>query len=231
MADIAGVSFPIAQPILNSGVNPLSESDNKNSADALRATTAPQNTQPVNPEPSDIPVEQSVSSRLDISIKPGENNTQQGDRSQNTVEITAGDKTATVTREQVVDAVDRQLQRNAVEQAAQNSSDNRGGVDNATIIRASVATSDSAEEARDTAFSLAETNQNAQNAQFAFDQIEQANQSSDSNNDSSDSANLAEFNQSFAEIGQDATQQQVRNEFIASRDPEQSLGLSVDTRT
>lgn len=231
MADIAGVSFPIAQPILNSGVNQLSEPENKDSADALRATTAPQSNQSVNREPSDVPAEQSISSRLDISIKPGENNTQEGDRSQNTVEITAGDKTATVTREQVVDAVDRQLQRNAVEQAAQNNSDDRSGVDNSTIIKASVASSDDPQEARETAFSLAETKQNTQTAEFAFDQIEQANQSNDSSTDSSETSGLTEFNQSFAEIGKDASQQQVRNEFIASRDPEQSLGLSVDTKT
>lgn len=230
MADIAGVSFPIAQPILNSGVNQLSEPENKESADALRATTAPQSNQSVNQEPSDVPAEQSISSRLDISIKPGENNTQEGDRSQNTVEITAGDKTATVTREQVVDAVDRQLQRNAVEQAAQNNSDDRSGVDNSTIIKASVATSDDPQEARETAFSLAETKQNTQTAEFALDQIEQANQSNDSS-DSNETSGLTEFNQSFADIGKDASQQQVRNEFIASRDPEQNLGLSVDTRT
>ena len=230
MADIAGVSFPIAQPILNSGVNQLSEPENKDSADSLRATTAPQSNQPVNKEPSDVPAEQSISSRLDISIKPGENNTQEGDRSQNTVEITAGDKTATVTREQVVDAVDRQLQRNAVEQAAQNNSDDRSGVDNSTIIKASVATSDDPQEARETAFSLAETKQNTQTAEFALDQIEQANQSNDSS-DSNETSGLTEFNQSFADIGKDASQQQVRNEFIASRDPEQNLGLSVDTRT
>jgi len=230
MADIAGVSFPIAQPILNSGVNQLSEPENKDSADSLRATTAPQSNQPVNKEPSDVPADQSISSRLDISIKPGENNTQEGDRSQNTVEITAGDKTATVTREQVVDAVDRQLQRNAVEQAAQNNSDDRSGVDNSTIIKASVATSDDPQEARETAFSLAETKQNTQTAEFALDQIEQANQSNDSS-DSNETSGLTEFNQSFADIGKDASQQQVRNEFIASRDPEQNLGLSVDTRT
>lgn len=230
MADIAGVSFPIAQPILNSGVNQLSEPENKESADALRATTAPQSNQSVNQEPSDVPAEQSISSRLDISIKPGENNTQEGDRSQNTIEITAGDKTATVTREQVVDAVDRQLQRNAVEQAAQNNSDDRSGVDNSTIIKASVATSDDPQEARETAFSLAETKQNTQTAEFALDQIEQANQSNDSS-DSNETSGLTEFNQSFADIGKDASQQQVRNEFIASRDPEQNLGLSVDTRT
>lgn len=226
MADIAGVSFPIAQPILNSGVNQLSEPEKKDSADSLRATTAPQSNQSVNKEPSDVPAEQSISSRLDISTKPGENNTQEGDRSQNTVEITANDKTATVTREQVVDAVDQQLQRNAVEQAAQNNSDSRREVDNSTVARPVVANTDSAEEARETTVDLAETNQNTQAAQFAFDQ---ANQSSDS--DSSDTSGTTEFNQSFAETGKDASQQQARNEFTASRDPEQSLGLSVDTRT
>ncbi len=231
MADIAGVSFPIAQPILNSGVNQLSEPDSRDSADALRATTAPQNNQQVNQEPSDIPAEQSISSRLDISIKPGENNTQEGNRSQNSVEITAGDKTATVSREQVVDAVDRQLQRNAVEQAAQNNSDNRNDLDNSTIVKAAVANSDSPEEARETTVDLAETKQNTQTAEFAFDQIEQANQANDSSSESNEPSGLTEFNQSFAEIGKDASQQQVRNEFIASKDPEQNLGLSVDTRT
>lgn len=229
MADIAGVSFSIAQPILSSGVNQLREPENQESSESLRATTAPQDNQAVNQQPSDVPATQSISSRLDISIKPGENNTQEGDRSQNSVEISAGDKTATVTREQVVDAVDRQLQRNAVEQAAQNSSDRQTGVDNSTVVRAVAANSDSPEEARETTVDLAETKLNTQTAQFALDQVEQANQSNSS--EASQESDLTSVNQAFADIGRDASQQQVRNEFIASRDPEQSLGLSVDTKT
>jgi hypothetical protein len=91
------------------------------------------------------------------------------------------------------------------------------------------ANSDSPEEARETTADLVETALNTQTAQFALDQAEQASQSNSS--DSSQESDLTNVNQSFAEIGKDASQQQVRNEFIASRDPEQNLGLSVDTKT
>lgn len=100
MADIAGVSFSIAQPIVNSGVNQLREPENQENAEALRATSAPQRDQPVNDEPSDVPAEQSVSSRLDFSVPTAENTTEEN---------------TTVTNEQVVSAAGQQIQQASIE--------------------------------------------------------------------------------------------------------------------
>ena len=100
MADIAGVSFSIAQPILNSGVNQLREPENQESAEKLRATSAPQRDQPVNSEPADVPAEQSLESRLNFSVPTAENTTEE-----NTTEI----------NEQVVQAAEQQIQQTSVE--------------------------------------------------------------------------------------------------------------------
>jgi len=106
MADIAGVAFSIAQPIVNSGVNQLREPENQESAEELRATSAPQRDQPVNSEPTDVPAEQSVSSRLDFSVPTAENTTEE-----NTTEI----------NEQVVLAAEQQIQQTSVEANARRS--------------------------------------------------------------------------------------------------------------
>ena len=103
MADIAGVSFSIAQPIVNSGVNQLREAENKESAEELRATTAPQQGQPANDEPADVPAEQSVSSRLDFSVPTSENTTEEN---------------TTVINEQVVAAAGEQIQQASIEASA-----------------------------------------------------------------------------------------------------------------
>lgn len=108
MADIAGVSFSIAQPIVNSGVNQLRESENKEAAEELRATSAPQRDQAVNSEPSDVPAEQSVSSRLNFTVPNAENTTEE-----NTI--------ATTTNEQVVVAVEQQIQQANIEANANRS--------------------------------------------------------------------------------------------------------------
>jgi len=100
MADIAGVSFSIAQPIVNSGVNQLREPENKEAAEELRATSAPQRDQPVNDEPADVSAEQSVSSRLDFSVPTAENTTEEN---------------TTVINEQVVSAAGQQIQQASIE--------------------------------------------------------------------------------------------------------------------
>ena len=100
MADIAGVSFSIAQPIVNSGVNQLREPENKEAAEELRATSAPQRNQPVNDEPADVSAEQSVSSRLDFSVPTTENTTEEN---------------TTVINEQVVAAAGQQIQQASIE--------------------------------------------------------------------------------------------------------------------
>lgn len=100
MADIAGVSFSIAQPIVNSGVNQLRESENKETAEELRATSAPQRDQAVNSQPSDVPAEQSVSSRLNFSVPTTENTTEEN---------------TTATNEQVVVAAEQQIQQANIE--------------------------------------------------------------------------------------------------------------------
>ena len=231
MNDVSGASFSIARPLVNNnGVNPQRESDNQETSERLRATNAPQPDQQLNSNSTDVASTQSISSQLEKSVKPSENNTQEGDRSQNSIELSVGEKTTTVTREQVVDAVDSQLQRNAIDRAQQNS--NVGPAENDRPVAAAVvANSDSSEEARETAFDLAATKNKTETTQFAFDQIEQANESASGSDESSENSNLTNFNQTFAEIGKDASQQQVRNEFISSREPEQGLGLNVDTRT
>ncbi len=103
MADIAGVSFSIAQPIVNSGVNQLREPENKKAAEELRATSAPQRDQPVNDEPSDVSAEQSVSSRLDFSVPSTENTTEEN---------------TNVINEQVVSAAGQQIQQASIEASA-----------------------------------------------------------------------------------------------------------------
>ncbi len=100
MADIAGVSFSIAQPIVNSGVNQLREPENKEAAEELRATSAPQRDQPVNDEPADVSAEQSVSSRLDFSVPTAENTTEEN---------------TNVINEQVVSAAGQQIQQASIE--------------------------------------------------------------------------------------------------------------------
>lgn len=106
MADIAGVSYSIAQPIVNSGVNQRRESENQESAEQLRATSAPQRDQPLNNKPADVPAEQSISARLNVSVPTSENTTEE-----NTTGI----------NEQVVLAAEQQIQQTSIESNAKRS--------------------------------------------------------------------------------------------------------------
>lgn len=108
MADISGASLSITRPVINNGVNPQRESENQDTDRQLRATSSPQQGREINQQPADVPPEESISSRLDISVSGSDNTTQEN---------------TTVTREQVVLAVEQQLQQNSVNSNAARSTD------------------------------------------------------------------------------------------------------------
>lgn len=109
MADVSGASLSIARPFVNNnGVSPQRESENQQTDQQIRATSAPQQDRQINQQPADIPPEASISSRLDISVSANENDTQEN---------------TTVTREQVIIAVEQQLQQSNVNASATRSAD------------------------------------------------------------------------------------------------------------
>ncbi|UZE95966.1 hypothetical protein [Alkalimarinus alittae] len=109
MADLSGASLSIARPIVNNnGVNLQREQENQQTNQQIRTASVPQQDRPLNQQSTDIPPESSISSRLDTAVSANENNTQEN---------------TTVTREQVVLAVEQQLQQSNVNASATRSAD------------------------------------------------------------------------------------------------------------
>jgi len=174
-----------------------------------------------------------------VSVSPGEDNVDSGDRSQNSVTVTISgpedqEVSATFTREQVFDGVEqRQNQQNAERfiEATQNANSDDPAerndlTDNSNVIRVIAENSDSPEQARETTFDLVETRQQAENAEFAFEQFEQANNANSSDTEDDESSST------FTELANEALEAQTRNvvigNFAENQANEETVGSNLN---
>lgn len=209
MADIAGVSFSIAQPILNSGVNQLREPENQESAEALRATSAPQRDQPVNREPTDVPAEQSVESRLNFSVPTAENTTEE-----NTTEI----------NEQVVLAAEQQIQQTSVEANARRSETTDQNNIEATNQQTNDDLAANSNQASPQQNVNVETTAEATNTEETA--IDQGVATNAPQNSTPEEAQVGQSTSDTSTENVETGQSQVTTEQLESRNPEAGLGLN-----
>ncbi|WP_250656373.1 hypothetical protein [Alkalimarinus coralli] len=214
MADISGASLSIARPIVNNnGVNQQREAESQETNQQLRATTAPQPDRAINQQPSDIPPEESISARLDISVSANENDTQEN---------------TTVTREQVVNAVEQQLQQSSINANAARPAD-----EGATDVQQSRTESTNNQTSNQTSEQLTANNPQAAQPQEASAGITETPDALDSQTiaatptqnqpvENTDRSQASNTNQPENDEV-DATQ--TTNETQSARNPETGLGL------
>ena len=162
-----------------------------------------------------------------VSVRPDDDNVTNGDRSQNSmnVELSANNRTVTaqVSREQAVDSLEQNNQRQQVQTFARASRDddeqnqlNISPRQAAGVVNATGASSDDVRSAAVGAANLQQQTQLAEDAIDSFNENQQNIQNSETEQSAANTNTVEAPNETFVELSAQASQAQRRNAFISS---------------